>query len=104
MTPPHTCSGQRFFFNTKHWGGDSYPIFLMIGGEGPESKASVTDRWYFYQLAEQHQALLVCLEHRFYGKSFPTPVRPACFIYTFNLTRVSIAHTTFIIIPSTART
>ena len=47
----------------------------MIGGEGPESKASVTDRWYFYQLAAEHQALLVCLEHRYYGKSWPEPVR-----------------------------
>jgi hypothetical protein len=68
-------SGQRFFFNTKWWGGDSYPIFLMIGGEGPESKAAVSDRWYMYDLAREHKALLVCVEHRFYGQSFPTPVR-----------------------------
>lgn len=44
----------------------------MIGGEGPESKASVTDRWFFYHLAKEHKALLVCVEHRFYGRSWPT--------------------------------
>ncbi len=44
----------------------------MIGGEGPESKASVTDRWYMYDLAREHKALLVCVEHRFYGKSWPS--------------------------------
>lgn len=38
-----------------------------LAGAGPESKRSVSDAWFYYELAREHKALLVCLEHRFYG-------------------------------------
>jgi len=64
--------GQRYYVNDQFWGGNGYPIFLYIGGEGPETGRSLTDRLYMYSLAQEHQALMVDLEHRYYGKSYPT--------------------------------
>ena len=63
---------QRYLVNDTWWGGDGFPIFLMIGGEGPISPRDVNGGLYMAELAQEHQALQVTLEHRFYGKSFPT--------------------------------
>uniref|UniRef100_A0AAV1UPU2 Serine protease n=1 Tax=Peronospora matthiolae TaxID=2874970 RepID=A0AAV1UPU2_9STRA len=63
---------QRYQVNEEFWGGQGYPVFLYIGGEGPLGPKAITDRTFVYYLAEQHQALLIALEHRFYGKSYPT--------------------------------
>jgi hypothetical protein len=54
-------------------GGTGYPIFVFIGGEGEESCSRLTNKMYLFQLAAEHRALLVNVEHRFYGKSIPTP-------------------------------
>ena len=64
--------GQRYFMNDIHWGGPGAPIFLYIGGEGPESCNHLTESMFVYTLAKQHNALLISLEHRFYGESYPT--------------------------------
>jgi serine protease 16 len=64
--------GQRYWLNREFWGGVDFPIFVYIGGEGAESCSRLTNRMYAYQLAQQHQALLVDVEHRFYGESYPT--------------------------------
>lgn len=43
----------------------------MIGGEGPaDARWMVKGAWIEY--AQQFKALCINLEHRFYGKSFPT--------------------------------
>ena len=46
------------------------PVFLMIGGEG-----NLSSKWLNFgamvEYAAQHKALLLGLEHRFYGKSHP---------------------------------
>jgi len=63
--------GQRYWINKQFWGGVGFPIFVFIGGEGSESCTRLTSKMYIYDLAEKHQALLVDLEHRFYGQSFP---------------------------------
>ena len=34
-TPPQYWK-QRFYVDDTFWGGDDYPIFLYIGGEGPQ--------------------------------------------------------------------
>lgn len=48
------------------------PVFLMIGGEGPASPAWMEfGAWLTY--AEKLGAFCLMLEHRFYGKSHPTP-------------------------------
>lgn len=64
--------GQRYFMNRQFWGGKNYPIFVFIGGEGEEKCTRLTNRMYVYQLAQEHKALLLDVEHRFYGRSLPT--------------------------------
>jgi pimeloyl-ACP methyl ester carboxylesterase len=70
---PWHGKGQRYFVNKQLWGGNNYPIFVFIGGEGEEACTRLTSYLYMYQLAEEHRALLVDVEHRFYGQSIPTP-------------------------------
>lgn len=65
-------NGQRYWLNKQFWGGVDFPIFVYIGGEGAESCSRLTNRMYAYELAQTHQALLVNVEHRFYGESYPT--------------------------------
>lgn len=62
---------QRFFTNAEFYGGPGSPVFLMIGGEG-EATADwmVQGAWWHY--AREHKALMLQLEHRYYGKSRPT--------------------------------
>ena len=64
--------GQRFYVNDTLWGGPGFPVFLYIGGEGAESGRAIGGGMFLSHLAEQHQALLVDVEHRFYGESHPT--------------------------------
>lgn len=63
---------QRYQVNEEFWGGHGFPVFLYIGGEGPLGPKAITNHTFIYFLAQQHQALLVALEHRFYGHSYPT--------------------------------
>lgn len=64
--------GQRYWLNKQFWGGNGYPIFVFIGGEGQESCSRLTNRMYVYDLAKEHKALMVNVEHRYYGESYPT--------------------------------
>jgi len=68
---PGASWSQRFYVDTKFWGGEGYPVFLMIGGEGPQSAPS--SRLLMWSLAEEHSALMISLEHRYYGESQPVP-------------------------------
>jgi len=68
-------NGQRYWLNKKHWAGANAPIFVFIGGEGEESCSRLGPRMYVYDLAQQHSALMVNVEHRFYGQSLPTENR-----------------------------
>ncbi|TMW67160.1 hypothetical protein Poli38472_012276 [Pythium oligandrum] len=63
---------QRYFINEEFWAGRDYPVFMYIGGEGPLGARTLTDRMFINYLAQKHRALLVAVEHRFYGKSYPT--------------------------------
>ena len=62
---------QRFYVDQRFWCGDGCPVFLYIGGEGPQGPPS--DHLFMATLAKQYGALMIALEHRFYGESFPTP-------------------------------
>lgn len=64
--------GQRYWVNEELWGGPGSPIFVFIGGEGQESCSRLSNYLYFYTLASEHNALLVDIEHRYYGESYPT--------------------------------
>lgn len=63
---------QRYFLNDEFWGGVGFPVFLYIGGEGPVTASVLTRRNYIHFAARQHRAMLIAVEHRFYGKSYPT--------------------------------
>lgn len=65
--------GQRYWLNKQFWGGPGAPIFVFIGGEGEESCRRLTSSMYMYTLAQEHNALLMNVEHRYYGESYPTP-------------------------------
>lgn len=64
--------GQRYWMNKQFWTGPGAPIFVYIGGEGQESCARLTNKMYAFDLAKEHNALLVNVEHRYYGESYPT--------------------------------
>ncbi|XP_038049891.1 thymus-specific serine protease-like [Patiria miniata] len=62
---------QRYFVNDTFFkpGG---PVFLMIGGEGTANPIWMVEGTWVV-MAERLGALCLMLEHRFYGKSHPTP-------------------------------
>lgn len=64
-----TCTFQQRYFVDETWytAGSDAPIFFEIGGEGTLSPPG----GYLATLAEEYGALLVALEHRFYGESIP---------------------------------
>jgi hypothetical protein len=65
--------GQRYWINEKFYAGNNAPIFVYIGGEGTESCHTLAGpKLFMYELAQKHNAMLVDIEHRFYGKSLPT--------------------------------
>ncbi|XP_041796642.1 thymus-specific serine protease [Chelmon rostratus] len=59
---------QRFFVNEVYWQPPDGPVFLFIGGEGPIFDFDVL-AGHHVEMAEEHGALLLALEHRFYGDS-----------------------------------
>lgn len=60
---------QRYAINPQYWNGTG-PIFFMINGEGPMDIVSVIG-YQYVTWAKEFNALLVSLEHRFYGYSQP---------------------------------
>ncbi|KAF4517838.1 hypothetical protein B566_EDAN008780 [Ephemera danica] len=62
---------QRFFISNASYvpGG---PVFLFIAGEWVADPSEITDT-FVEELAAQHGALLIDLEHRYYGESRPLP-------------------------------
>ncbi|XP_049917876.1 thymus-specific serine protease [Epinephelus moara] len=59
---------QKFFVNEAHWQRPDGPVFLFIGGEGPIYEFDVL-AGHHVDMAEENGALLLALEHRFYGDS-----------------------------------
>jgi len=62
---------QRYLVNQSVWRGNGYPIFFMLGGEGPVSDNELAGHFILNEKAEQYGALMVSIEHRFYGESMP---------------------------------
>ncbi|XP_031128116.1 lysosomal Pro-X carboxypeptidase-like [Ipomoea triloba] len=63
---------QRYLINDRYWGGakNMAPIFVYMGAEADiESFAQNTG--FMFDIAPHFNALLVFIEHRFYGKSLP---------------------------------
>nr|XP_020442276.1 thymus-specific serine protease-like isoform X1 [Monopterus albus]XP_020442287.1 thymus-specific serine protease-like isoform X1 [Monopterus albus]XP_020442296.1 thymus-specific serine protease-like isoform X1 [Monopterus albus] len=59
---------QKFFVNEAYWQHPDGPVFLFIGGEGPIFESDLLGG-HHVEMAEKHRALLLTLEHRFYGDS-----------------------------------
>ncbi len=59
---------QRYYVNDKYWNKGVGPVFYEIGGEGT---LNGPPGGYIEQLAAKQGALLIALEHRFYGESIP---------------------------------
>ncbi|KAI5626362.1 thymus-specific serine protease, partial [Silurus asotus] len=59
---------QKFIVNEAFWKKPGGPVFLYISGEGPLSKYSLLVG-HHVAMAEKYGALVVALEHRFYGTS-----------------------------------
>ncbi|XP_047589885.1 thymus-specific serine protease [Lutra lutra] len=61
---------QRYWVNDLHWASPRGPVFLHLGGEGSLGSGSVM-RGHPAALAPAWGALVIGLEHRFYGLSVP---------------------------------
>ncbi|TKR75771.1 hypothetical protein L596_017014 [Steinernema carpocapsae] len=64
-------------YQQRYWSNDQFykpggPIFIMLGGEGPESNGWVrAEGLEWVTLAKKFNAMLYLIEHRFYGESQP---------------------------------
>ncbi|KAJ6406726.1 hypothetical protein OIU84_010270 [Salix udensis] len=63
---------QRYLISEKYWGGaeKNAPIFLYTGNEG-DIDWFAQNTGFIVDIAPHFKALLVFIEHRFYGKSMP---------------------------------
>lgn len=63
---------QRYLINDTYWGGadKNAPIFVYTGNEG-EIEWFAQNTGFMFETAPHFKALLVFIEHRFYGKSVP---------------------------------
>ena len=65
----------RYYVGEESWKGPGYPMFVIIGGEGP-----IDEALYPYVvdiLAPKFGAYVLQTEHRFYGTSIPTKAGPS---------------------------
>ncbi|KAK0415706.1 hypothetical protein QR680_012075 [Steinernema hermaphroditum] len=68
----NTQTWQQRFWSNDQWYTEGGPIFLMLGGEGPESNGWVVrDDLEWTTLARKFGAMVYLIEHRFYGQSLP---------------------------------
>ncbi|KAL2533516.1 alpha/beta-Hydrolases superfamily protein [Abeliophyllum distichum] len=64
---------QRYLINDKYWGGgapNNSPIFVYTGNEG-HIEWFAQNTGFMFDFAPHFKALLVFIEHRYYGKSIP---------------------------------
>ncbi|KAL2900115.1 Lysosomal Pro-X carboxypeptidase, partial [Bienertia sinuspersici] len=63
---------QRYLINHTYWGGanKNAPIFVYMGNEG-DIEWFALNTGFMFETAPHFNALLVFIEHRFYGKSIP---------------------------------
>ncbi|CAL4995441.1 unnamed protein product [Urochloa decumbens] len=61
---------QRYLINSTFWGGKTSPIFLYAGNEG-SIDLFTNNTGYMWESAPRFGAMLVFVEHRYYGESMP---------------------------------
>ena len=62
---------QRYFVNASYW-TQTGPVFLMLGGEGPANPTWLVADTEIMLNAQKYGAMVILLEHRYYGDSHPT--------------------------------
>ncbi|KAK4776132.1 hypothetical protein SAY87_024093 [Trapa incisa] len=70
--PSYKTFQQRYLINRKHWGGpdNNSPIFVYTGNEG-DIEWFAQNTGFMFETAPFFKALIVFIEHRYYGKSIP---------------------------------
>lgn len=66
-----SSSPKRYFVNDTFYKSGG-PIFLQLGGEGTANPIWTVVGQVSTRFAPNYNALVVLLEHRYYGKSYPT--------------------------------
>nr|ACO10272.1 Lysosomal Pro-X carboxypeptidase precursor [Caligus rogercresseyi] len=62
---------QRYLINDTHWDSQhGGPIFLYAGNEG-DIEAFAQNTGFMWDIAPEFNALIIFIEHRYYGKSLP---------------------------------
>ncbi|XP_009383556.2 uncharacterized protein LOC103971287 [Musa acuminata AAA Group] len=61
---------QRYLVNHTYWGGKGSPIFVYTGNEGG-IELFAKNTGFMFDIAPSFKALLVFIEHRYYGESIP---------------------------------
>ncbi|KAJ7981087.1 Lysosomal Pro-X carboxypeptidase [Quillaja saponaria] len=61
---------QRYVINFKYWGGANAPIFVYLGAEAPID-GDLRGIGFLTENAALFNALIVYIEHRYYGESVP---------------------------------
>ena len=64
----------KYFLNAEYYNKDDAkaPLFVLLGGEGPESAKVLEGSYVINALAQKHSGLMLAVEHRFYGDSTPS--------------------------------
>ncbi|CAL1404130.1 unnamed protein product [Linum trigynum] len=70
---------QRYVVNSKHWGGPGAPIFAYLGAEAPLTHNFSAAGSFLIDIAPSFNALLLYIEHRYYGDSIPFGSREEVF-------------------------
>uniref|UniRef100_A0A0D9XP81 Uncharacterized protein n=1 Tax=Leersia perrieri TaxID=77586 RepID=A0A0D9XP81_9ORYZ len=61
---------QRYLVNDTFWGGKTAPVFVYAGNEG-EIELFTNNTGLMWEMAPSFGAMLVFIEHRYYGQSIP---------------------------------
>ncbi|KAJ0178792.1 hypothetical protein K1T71_005567 [Dendrolimus kikuchii] len=60
----------RFMFNEQFFGGDGYPVFILVGGEW-----NINAGWLLagnmFEMARENRGYQIYTEHRYYGETLP---------------------------------
>ncbi|BFU18293.1 serine carboxypeptidase s28 family protein [Entamoeba histolytica] len=64
----------QYFISTDYLDNNSpnAPLFVLLGGEGPEDETGLQNYFVVTDLAKKHKGLMLSVEHRFYGASTPS--------------------------------